>query len=43
MKVFLKKYWFEIILVLPMSLYILGFTIAPIFHRRVTADSRLVA
>ncbi len=32
MKVFLKKYWFEIILVLPMSLYILGFTIAPIFQ-----------
>lgn len=32
MKVFLKKYWFEIVLVLPMSLYILGFTIAPIFQ-----------
>lgn len=32
MKVFFKKYWFEIVLVLPMSLYILGFTIAPIFQ-----------
>lgn len=32
MKVFFKKYWFEIALVLPMSLYILGFTIAPIFQ-----------
>lgn len=32
MKGFLKKYWFEIVLVLPMSLYILGFTIAPIFQ-----------
>lgn len=29
---FFKKYWFEIILVIPMSLYILGFTIAPIFQ-----------
>ena len=29
---FLKKYYFEILLVLPMSLYILGFTIWPIFQ-----------
>ena len=29
---FLKKYYFEILLVLPMSLYILGFTIMPIFQ-----------
>lgn len=29
---FFKKYYFEILLVLPMSLYILGFTIAPIFQ-----------
>ena len=29
---FLKKYYFEILLVLPMSIYILGFTIFPIFQ-----------
>ena len=31
-KYFFKKYYFEILLVLPMSLYILGFTIMPIFQ-----------
>ncbi|HJB08362.1 MAG TPA: sugar ABC transporter permease [Candidatus Enterocloster faecavium] len=31
-KYFFKKYYFEILLVLPMSLYILGFTITPIFQ-----------
>ena len=31
-KSFFKRYYFEILLVLPMSLYILGFTIMPIFQ-----------
>jgi trehalose transport system permease protein len=31
MKKILKKYYFEIILVMPLTLYILGFTILPIF------------
>lgn len=31
-KYFFKRYYFEILLVLPMSLYILGFTIFPIFQ-----------
>lgn len=31
-QIFFQKYYFEILLVLPMSLYILGFTIMPIFQ-----------